>query len=1286
MMESSLSEDTSSQVMDISAESNITHGLTNDLDTVHHSDEEHDKDLLDSKSDNSLESDDKVFQAAKFLEQLKSYLEFDDQEQMEAQDELDSANVNHSVQVSEVTSSSMNGVTDDSNGLESDIQVDGLGDKGTIAINGTYKLQETVYQNVDSVTKEGGTFNDKGLYSVSKKGKSTNSIEAHFNAKEMRVMGSKQATGDLSRAKKQPQKHSKINLMPMSKFSCSLCKSSFISYSQLKRHKRSLHKLYSKTVESNGFKNPTVKKFHSYQCDLCLQQINSIKNLRQHLRNTHSVTRKLPKILLQSARIKNLDTDSFLSLNIVDLKDKYIVMKSGQLECSLCGAVFLTYKGHTSHLQKSHNVSVSQSYGNKQKKLVTKSNEKKCESQSPGKGYLQTNGKKSERNHLSGESDTNMKCKKCELSFESVKERREHELKSHGLKVCFGGEQFVFMEIDMKIKNAVSSDTVGGQKSPIIDTEEQFFCKKTNGCKLCSAKYEIFSSLQRHMHKTHNIRVYKLLPNVYKTNIKQENLPAKTAINTCVQKKTVSKAPKSGVSTFTNEKVLESQKAKPLSMSSKSVAVGGSKLGTTLSKVTTKELEILSNKMGTSPRNMLIYRLEGVGNHLKESSISNVGSQNKFKLFLVKLKPTVAGKNGVTGAQSSRTEVVKLTEKHGEMVKRLPDEARKMRYKILTLNGKTVLSSGKDLSLDKAIALLDNGMARPSKGSASSHRGKTPNCKGMMSSDTLAKSVEKPLNKQTVSSVGTETVSKMAEETVAKEGKGQDKVLEKPSKTVQPVADEIEIEKLLWSTSFTRKRYSCLICDVSFSGYHIQRKHMLTYHDIHLDNHGNRVKTMLSTSQNTPRDSGDKSPSKGQSGEKAHAASSANNSKLLRISSHEMNSMDPGCNNSHSSMLCEDESGMEHETSYEMITQKDGAKAYLCSHCPLHFKSLIDRFIHIKDVHKNVTAQVHDDIDISQSSSSSITAKNTGMPCEDANSPRLKSVAQSLTKEDNITKGATAKRSQIQQHAPNETDPPPKRKKGKEAPGIFHCHLCDHIYRYYRGVYRHVRKHHNAQPLSRSVYQERNSSGNKVLAENPRCHLCKRTFRAFNYLTTHMKSEHGTELGKGATFGHLDANSSTLQNSDSSEEKSMAQMSKRDLTFKQNRQFETVRSNLLAISISDKPISTDDYHSINSSSMSGDEQDGDYTPVPPCDESEFVTEDVQIVEDNLFSRLQANIFAGVPKTVKSENSLSLHHSATNSDSKRGNKNEDTDQRVGLTNNCIPTFDEAHASSCSKGKI
>ena len=1276
VMESSLTEDVPSQVMDISAQSNASHGLANDLDTVDNSDEWRDKDQLESKNDKSLISDDKVFQAVKFLEQLKSYLEFDNQEEMESQDELDSANVSHSVQVSEVTSSNINGVTDGSGGLETDIQADWFEDKANIAINGTNELQQTVCHNADSVTKEGGIFNDKGFHSVSMKTKRTNSVEGHFNAKKMRLMESMQSTGDPSRAKKRFQKHSKNNLLPMNKFSCSLCKSSFMSYSQLKRHKRVIHKLYSKAVESNGSKNSTVRKLHSYQCDLCLQRIDTIKNLRQHLRTTHNVTRKSPKILLQSARIKNLDTDSLLSHNIMDLKDKYIVMKSGQLECSLCGAVFLTYRGHTGHLQRRHNVFISQPNGNKQKKLVTKSNERKCENQGLGKGYSQSNGKEPERGQLSGESDTNMKCKKCELSFDSVKERREHELKSHGLKVCFGGEQFVFMEIDMKIRkaDAVSSHTVGGQKNPVIDTEEQFFCKKTNGCKLCSAKYEIFSSLQRHMHRTHDIRVYKQVPSVYKTNIKQETLPANTEINTRIPGKTVSKALMSGVSTCTNEKGLVSQKAKPLSISSHSVEVGGSKLQTPLSKVTPKELEILSKKMGASPHKLLIYRLEGVGNLLKGSS--------NAKLFLVKLKANVAGKKSATGTLSAKTEMVKLTEMHGEKVKSLPNEASQMPYKIVTLNGKTVLSNNKDMPLEKAIALLNNGTRTSSKGSASSNRGKTSNCKGMTSSDKLEKSFEKPLNKAKVLSVGSETVSKTAEGVVIKEGKGQDKDLEKSLKTSQPVADENEIDKLLWSTSFARKRFSCLICNVSFSGYNIQRKHMLTSHDIHLDNHGNRVKTVPSASQSGGREGGDKSLTKGQNGETVHAASSANNSKLLQISSCQRNIGDPGCDNSQSSLLCEDDNGMEDEKSYEMITQEDGEKVYLCSHCPSRFKSLIDRLIHIKDVHKNITAQVHDDIERSQSSS--FTAKNTGVPAKKANSPRLKSVVQSLTKVDDVVKGATVKKSQIKQQAQSETDPPPQKKRNGDPPGIFRCHLCDHIYRYYRGVYRHIQKHHNAKPLGRSMYQERKSSGNKVLVENPRCPFCQRTFRAFNYLTTHMKCEHSAEMGNGTALGHLDENSSTLQYSDSNEEKDMAKMSKGDLAFKQNRQFETVRSNLLAISISDEPISDNDYQCIKNNSISGEEQD--YTPVPPCDESEFVTEGAQIIEDNLFSRLQANLFANLPQAVKKDDSTSLHHIVTNFDNNRGSKNKNSNQRAGPMNNCVPAFDDAQTSSFSKGKV
>ena len=1228
------------------------------------------------KTDDSVTSEDKILKAVKFVEQLKALLKLDDQGQMETESDLD---VSDSLQVSEVTSSNLNGVADISSGTESEAQIERFKRNDTKVTSCKGELHLAEHHEV-----KGQFVSDSGSTSCPSKAKRIFSTEAPCDAKKMRLLESDQ-TGIINKTQMASEKSS----LPTTKFSCSICRSRFFSYSQLKRHKRVIHKLYSKTSELSGPKISSMKDLQSYHCTFCLHRVDTVKKLQHHMRSTHNITHKASKLWMKSSKIQSLETLNFFKHNTVDLGANCINIKPEHLECRLCGANFLTYKGYKEHLKKKHNVSFSQSNGN-QEHVDAKNKGKKCGKLDLVKGYSKYNGHDVDKIQFSQncgggyDSDTNKKCKKCETVFDSVKERREHELKSHGLKVCYEGEQFAFMQIDMKVgtlgkeKNSKASE----QKKPIIDTDERFFNKLTKSCKLCSAKYLVFSSLQRHMLKRHNIRAYKLLPFLYKSGKAQGAFSKKTKTNTYFQGNSKKQH---GLKASSCSSKKELKKKKSHSVSSRMVEIDSSQLGAPLSvsKVPGKQLDFISEKMGTSPRNLLIYRLEGLGSKLKGSTNLRK-SQGETKILVVKVKPSTEKQRNGTESKSPRKEIVNVTGKRGGIVQSSQNTAKSMPCKVIP-GTKTTVSPDIAFPLDKPEAGSFTETRAQNIDILLPYKEITPLRNGVRSLSEAERPSDKLVNQTVVSSMGAETVSKLAE-------REHDKALGMSIKAGNHAADENGIEKFLWSTSFTRKRFSCLICDVSFSGYHIQRKHMLNDHGIRLDNHGNRVSPSPSAKQTGPKGADAGSLTGQPNRNEILSDFTASDCTLPPVSPYENSSMEDGKSQiidvgdySQSSTLCHEESGME--DNYELKTLEDGTEVYLCSHCPAHFKSLIDRLIHINDVHKSVSTPLHHSAARSQISSPKPTSierssKELGLSKPSSALHSLPDQVSSLKK-----KITTGKPPQTQSQAQCESEHTSGKKKWIDPPGIYHCHLCENIYKYYKGVYRHVRQFHKEQPLRRSECLIRNNLDARMLSENPQCHLCKKKFRALNYLNTHMKCEHGTEIG------NLDTDLSSALSNKRYAKEGMAKTQGDSSARKQNRQIETVKSNLRAISIGDDPPSQDerrDSENGNTSAGAQFDQEEGYIPVPPCDdESEFANEAVQVVENNLFSRLQANLLRS-PRPIWNDEPASSGYSAMSDGNKKGRRKETAQQSVACKekNDDVSFIDvnKAQAASSSVGKM
>ena len=1180
-------------LMGNSVESKVEHGLTTSVSGEDRIDRDHIDGQHEQSKAGSVTSEDKFFQAAKFLEKLKALLKLDDLEEMD--DQHDSGSVSHSLQVSEVTSSNMNGIADGSSVTDSEpyVDVEGFDEFDASAINSKCEIEHALSHEASSVAEEARNVKSKEFYTPIIT-KTCKSIDKCFSAKETGLLEQRQASKHSIIGENGTGIASVKNSLPANMFSCSLCNAKFVSYSRLKRHKRVVHKLLNKAIESPSSKKSTSTDSKSFYCPFCFQKNSSLKSLQRHMRSTHHISRRASEVWMPFSGIQEFDTANCVSGYDLDIGARCVSFKSGQIECSLCGTVFLTFKGHKSHLKHKHKIFTSHSNGSRQH-LIKSSPKIGVGNQHVTEAYSQDGGCNSKMNQFESQSgydtDTDTKCKKCDSTLESVKKRREHELRSHGLKISFQGEQFAFLEIDMKVstKDAEKSHGIGKEQSPVIDFKGRFFCKKTNSCKLCTAKYVNFSSLQRHMKQRHNIKAYKMQQFVYnQQKIKISEFRAKEQLSQ--SKKPISFLHPVGTA--------DTKKEAPLSSS----------------EVPKKEFGDVAKNIGAPCQDVLGFKGEKSGKVAKGPASKPFEPKNDAKYLAINVQSQSArDKQNEVETESFKTEEVKMTQGR------------------------------------KAIDILP-----------------------AMSSSTT-----------------NDILSLQKENKESKEEKAQCQGLEESVKANLKSEDEDQVDKYLWSTSFSKKRFSCLICNASFSGYNIQRKHMLKIHNIALDNRGNRVIPSPQLNKNSPDKAGGSDQlAKEQTREKSQDTFEGDSCHLSSPSSREEITANPDCDNSQSSFVCVDEN--DDSDSYE-TTMEDGSSVYLCTHCPLRFESLIDRLIHTNDVHKHIGKEASQN---ATTQSSSLSSKRPEMSSNDSSSPKLKSAADILQKQTDTVNNVAQGKLQMQKGACNEAGSPPHKRILKEVPGIFHCHLCDNIYKYYRGVYKHVRQAHNAQPLSKHIYNQRNLSEGKDLVENPKCHLCNISFRAINQLVAHVKREHNTEAGRLKATGGIDLTYTRDLSAEAAIENSIANVWKKGLNRKRDRHNENVKSNLLAISIRDKPSSNADGDNANNCNIASDAEmahDGDYVPVPPCDESELVSEDVEVVEDNFFSRL--HLLTGVQRLIKTEEPESLLPTPFKKDLKKVSTTSKVEQSIGNNNNDMVVDDVkkekrevVSKSQISKGKV
>ena len=272
---------------------------------------------------------------------------------------------------------------------------------------------------------------------------------------------------------------------------------------------------------------------HPYQCRFCLEGFTSFNGLSQHMRKIHKCYRKLDKDKNLFKR-ENVGPDydsgnELIKQDAIDLAANNLGSTSfgtlgdaSLLACTLCRSTFFTYGGLKGHLRTKHNVGVvvkpkdsePQNEGDtkdvnpaiKGKSSAQMNNDPESAREADVKARskcskLPTCGKEDGDGYI---SDNNKVCKKCDKSFGSVKDRRQHGLKSHGLEVSFEGEEFVFVEYNF-VGNATTSQNV--VKRGVHHTNYSASCpSQSYSCNICSAEYTKWNSYQKHMFTKHHIR------------------------------------------------------------------------------------------------------------------------------------------------------------------------------------------------------------------------------------------------------------------------------------------------------------------------------------------------------------------------------------------------------------------------------------------------------------------------------------------------------------------------------------------------------------------------------------------------------------------------------------------------------------------------------------------------------------------------------------------------------------------------------------------------------------
>ena len=251
----------------------------------------------------------------------------------------------------------------------------------------------------------------------------------------------------------------------------------------------------------------------------------------------------------------------------------------------------------------------------------------------------------------------------------------------------------------------------------------------------------------------------------------------------------------------------------------------------------------------------------------------------------------------------------------------------------------------------------------------------------------------------------------------------------------------MEIEQ--WKADFPRKRFFCYICDAYLSGYFILRRHMKVYHKIHLDQHGARITDTrkkfidakrLEKPAGSPNDGGVNGKSKN-----TLACHPIKDSSSIKDVSCKNNSL--AANNATKFKgLCAN-----------LCFKKNNKGRYICPHCPIDFENLIDRHIHISDIHKKLKSNSVQSVFPVKSSTTHEKDIHTAKVFQvvegtvpSTSTPDVKGVSEIVNDVTKIPDGAAR-----------------KRYRNPRGSGRFECQVCELKYVYSRGLHRHLKYAHN---------------------------------------------------------------------------------------------------------------------------------------------------------------------------------------------------------------------------------
>eukprot|EP00794_Sanderia_malayensis_P012683 gene12683-13985_t len=157
-------------------------------------------------------------------------------------------------------------------------------------------------------------------------------------------------------------------------------------------------------------------------------------------------------------------------------------------------------------------------------------------------------------------------------------------------------------------------------------------------------------------------------------------------------------------------------------------------------------------------------------------------------------------------------------------------------------------------------------------------------------------------------------------------------------------------QNVAWMTNFSKKSFACISCDFSFSGFFILRSHLKVKHGILLDLNGHEIgKRSNDSGIKIAGGSGANKEKQKQKANSGVVPAEKRKDELSVESEHVVKQKQS--DRSISEQRKEQENSKPNLSLLPFAKNRNGL--YKCLHCTLEFKTLLDRYIHVKDNHGN---------------------------------------------------------------------------------------------------------------------------------------------------------------------------------------------------------------------------------------------------------------------------------------------------------------------------------------------